>query len=146
MADHVAFRRDIGLFMAVMIGIGAMMGPGIFALPGALADLTGPLGMLAYPAMGLLTLFTALTYGELGAALPLAGGGYSFTHRLLPGPVAFLTGWFFWIGNALACSMYALIFALTVRDYFWPGASIPLVALVTTLLLAALNLRGMAAA
>ena len=146
MANHVAFRRDIGLFMAVMIGIGAMMGPGIFALPGALADLAGPLGMLAYPAMGLLTLFTALTYGELGAALPLAGGGYSFTNRLLPAPVAFLTGWFFWIGNALACSMYALIFALTIRDYFWPGASIPLVALVTTVVLAALNFRGMAAA
>ena len=146
MAEQVGFKRNIGLFMAVMIGIGAMMGPGIFALPGELADLVGPVGMLAYLAMGLLTLFTALTYSELGAALPLAGGGYSFASRLLPGPVAFLTGWFFWIGNALACSMYALIFALTVRDYFWPGASIILIALVTTVLLALLNLRGMAEA
>ena len=146
MAEQAGFKRNIGLFMAVMIGIGAMMGPGIFALPGELADLVGPVGMLAYLAMGLLTLFTALTYSELGAALPLAGGGYSFASRLLPGPVAFLTGWFFWIGNALACSMYALIFALTVRDYFWPGASIVLIALVTTVLLAALNLRGMAEA
>ena len=146
MAEQVAFKRNIGLFMAVMIGIGAMMGPGIFALPGALAELVGPLGILAYLAMGLLTLFTALTYGELGAALPLAGGGYSFTSRLLPSPVAFLTGWFFWIGNVLACSMYALIFALTIRDYFWPGASVILIALVTTFLFAALNLRGMSEA
>lgn len=146
MADSPGFKRDIGLFMAVMIGIGAMMGPGIFALPGELAEMVGPMGVLAYLGMGLLTLFTALTYAELGAALPLAGGGYSFTSRLLPAPVAFLTGWFFWIGNALACSMYVLIFAFTVRDYFWPGASVPVVAAVTTALFAALNLRGMAAA
>ena len=39
MAEKVAFKRNIGLFMAVMIGIGAMMGPGIFALPGELAHL-----------------------------------------------------------------------------------------------------------
>ena len=146
MAEHVAFRRDIGLFMAVMIGIGAMMGPGIFALPGEVAGIVGPVGMFAYLAMGLLTVFTALSYGELGAALPLAGGGYSFASRLLPAPVAFLTGWFFWIGNALACSMYALIFSLTVRDYFWPGANVALVGLATTLLFAALNVRGMGAA
>ena len=37
MPQQVTFKRNIGLFMAVMIGIGAMMGPGIFALPGELA-------------------------------------------------------------------------------------------------------------
>ncbi len=56
--------------MAVMIGIGAMMGPGIFALPGELAKLAGPLGILAYLVMGGLTVFTALNYSELGAAIP----------------------------------------------------------------------------
>jgi len=90
--------------MAVMIGIGAMMGPGIFALPAEVAEMVGPLGILSYLAMGLLTVFTALNYSELGAAIPLAGGGYSFTSRTLPRPVAFFTGWFFWIGNTLACS------------------------------------------
>lgn len=104
--------------MAVMIGIGAMMGPGIFALPGELAKLTGPLGIFAYLVLGLLAVFTALNYSELGAAIPLAGGGYSFTSRTLPRPLAFLTGWFFWVGNTLASAMYALIFALAVRTYF----------------------------
>ena len=52
MSDRVEFKREIGLFMAVMIGIGAMMGPGIFALPGELAKLVGPLGIVVYLAMG----------------------------------------------------------------------------------------------
>jgi amino acid transporter len=95
----------MGLFMAVMIGIGATMGPGIFALPGELAHMVGPLGILVYLVMGIMTVFTALNYSELSAAIPLAGGGYSFTSRTMSSPVAFITGWFFWIGNTLACAM-----------------------------------------
>ena len=146
MSDRVEFKRDIGLFMAVMIGIGAMMGPGIFALPGELAKLVGPLGVVVYLAMGAVVLFTALNYAELGAALPIAGGGYSFVSRTLPKPIAFLTGWFFWIGNVAACAMYVVIFALTIRAYFWPDANIALIALVVTGVFAAVNLRGMSEA
>ena len=143
MPEQIGFRRNMGLFMAVMIGIGATMGPGIFALPGELAHMIGPLGILVYLAMGFLTVFTALNYSELSAAIPLAGGGYSFTSRTLNRPVAFFTGWFFWIGNTLACSMYALIFALTVRAYFIPEASIALITLITTILFTIINLKGM---
>jgi len=140
---EIGFRRNMGLFMAVMIGIGATMGPGIFALPGELAHMIGPLGILVYLAMGFLTVFTALNYSELSAAIPLAGGGYSFTHRTLNRPTAFFTGWFFWIGNTLACSMYALIFALTIRAYFLPQASIVLISLLTTVVFTAVNFMGM---
>jgi amino acid transporter/Trk K+ transport system NAD-binding subunit len=103
----------------------------------------GPLGVLVYLAMGFLTLITALNYSELSAAIPLAGGGYSFTNRTLNRPVAFFTGWFFWIGNTLACSMYALIFALTIRAYFLPDASIALLTLLTTIVFTAVNFMGM---
>jgi amino acid transporter/K+/H+ antiporter YhaU regulatory subunit KhtT len=143
MPQQIGFRRNMGLFMAVMIGIGATMGPGIFALPGELAHMTGPLGILVYLAMGFLTVFTALNYSELSAAIPLAGGGYSFTNRTLNRPVAFFTGWFFWIGNTLACSMYALIFSLTIRAYFLPEASIALITLITTVVFTTINLIGM---
>lgn len=146
MAEQVQFKRNVGLFMAVMIGIGAMMGPGVFALPSVVAADAGPLGILAYLFMGLLTLFTALSYSELGAAIPIAGGGYSFVSRSLPNPVAFLAGWFFWIGNTLACSLYVVIFALTIRDYFLPDVSIILIVVVTTLVFTASNLRGQAEA
>ena len=143
MPEQIGFRRNMGLFMAVMIGIGATMGPGIFALPGELAHMIGPLGILVYLAMGFLTLFTALNYSELSAGIPLAGGGYSFTQRTLNRPVAFFTGWFFWIGNTLACSMYALIFALTIRAYFLPEASIVMLTLMTTIIFTIVNFVGM---
>ncbi|MDP7111428.1 MAG: APC family permease, partial [Myxococcota bacterium] len=142
MAQRVTFRRNMGLFMAVMIGIGATMGPGIFALPGELAHMIGPLGLFVYLAMGFLTLFTALNYSELSAAIPLAGGGYSFTSRTMSSPIAFLTGWFFWIGNTLACAMYAVIFALTIRTYFLPDASIAVICLATTIVFTAVNFFG----
>jgi amino acid transporter/K+/H+ antiporter YhaU regulatory subunit KhtT len=143
MPEQIGFKRNMGLFMAVMIGIGATMGPGIFALPGELAHMIGPLGVLVYLAMGFLTVFTALNYSELSAAIPVAGGGYSFVSRTLNRPVAFFTGWFFWIGNTLACSMYALIFALTIRAYFLPQASIALITLITTVVFAGINFMGM---
>jgi amino acid transporter/Trk K+ transport system NAD-binding subunit len=143
---RIEFKRNIGLFMAVMIGIGAMMGPGIFALPGELAKMIGPIGILVYLAMGLMTIFTALNYSELGAAIPVAGGGYSFVSRTLNRPVAFFTGWFFWIGNTLACALYGVIFALTIRTYFLPEASISLLTILTTLVFTAVNFRGMSEA
>jgi len=146
MAEQSGFKRNVGLFMAVMIGIGAMMGPGVFALPSVVAESAGPLGIIAYLAMGFLTLFTALSYSELGAALPIAGGGYSFTNRTLPRPVAFLTGWFFWIGNTLACSLYAVIFAYTIKNYFFPETSVLLIVLATTIIFTLTNLRGQAEA
>jgi amino acid transporter/Trk K+ transport system NAD-binding subunit len=143
---RIEFKRNIGLFMAVMIGIGAMMGPGIFALPGELAKMIGPIGILVYLAMGLMTVFTALNYSELGAAIPVAGGGYSFVSRTLARPVAFITGWFFWIGNTLACALYAVIFALTIRTYFLPEVSISLLTILTILVFTIVNLRGMSEA
>jgi len=144
--ESVGFRRNIGLFLAVMIGIGAMMGPGIFALPGEVSKLVGPLGILVYLAVGLITVLTALNYSELGAAIPLAGGGYSFTSRTMPRMVSFLTGWFFWIGNTLACAMYGLIFALTVQGYLLPHANVAAIVVLTTVAFLLVNLFGMSGA
>jgi amino acid transporter len=88
MAEQVSFRRNMGLFMAVMIGIGATMGPGIFALPGELAHMVGPLGIFVYLVMRFMTVFTALNYSELSVAISLTGGGYSFTVGSRAGAVA----------------------------------------------------------
>ncbi len=144
--DSVGFRRTIGLFLAVMIGIGAMMGPGIFALPGEVSRLTGPLGILVYLAVGLITVLTALNYSELGAAIPLAGGGYSFTSRTMPHLVSFLTGWFFWIGNTLACAMYGLVFALTIQGSLLPRINVAAIVVATTAIFFVVNLFGISGA
>ncbi|MEA3480194.1 MAG: APC family permease [Bacteroidota bacterium] len=64
----------------------------------------------------------------------------------MPRPVSFFTGWFFWIGNTLACALYAVIFALTIRTYFWPDSNIAILAFGITLLFTAINLKGMSEA
>ncbi|MDH3424792.1 MAG: amino acid permease, partial [Gemmatimonadota bacterium] len=109
------FARDLGLFDATMIGIGAMIGAGIFVLTGIAAGESGPASILAFALNGAVTLLTAFAYAELAAAIPEAGGGYAFVRRAFPGAVGFTAGWMLWFAYTVACSLYALGFA----GYFW---------------------------
>lgn len=93
-----------------MIGVGAMIGAGIFVLTGIAAGAAGPALILSFALNGIITLFTAMTYAELGSAIPEAGGGYLWVKEGLPGPNAFLAGWMSWFAHAVAGSLYALGF------------------------------------
>lgn len=112
---EVTFSRSLGLFDASMIGIGAMIGAGIFVLTGIAAGEAGPGALLAFALNGVVTLLTALTYAELASAYPESGGGYSFIKKAFPGPVGFASGWMLWFSYIVACSLYALGFG----SYFW---------------------------
>jgi len=112
---NVAFSRSLGLFDASMIGIGAMVGAGIFVLTGIAAGEAGPAAILAFALNGVVTLLTALAYAELASAYPRAGGGYSFIKKAFPGPVGFASGWMLWFSYIVACALYALGFG----SYFW---------------------------
>lgn len=94
-----------------MVGVGAMIGAGIFVLTGIAAGTAGPALMIAFAANGLVTFLTALAYAELGSAIPEAGGGYLWVKEGLPGPNAFLAGWMSWFAHAVAGSLYALGFS-----------------------------------
>ena len=109
--ERVTFARGLGLFDATMIGIGAMIGAGIFVLTGIAAGEAGPAAILAFTLNGAVTLLTAFSYAELSSAIPEAGGGYSFVKRALPGPIGFISGWMLWFAYTVACSLYALGFA-----------------------------------
>ncbi|MEE2907651.1 MAG: amino acid permease [Planctomycetota bacterium] len=102
--------RDMRLFDITMVGVGAMIGAGIFALTGIAAGHAGPALILAFCLNGVLTLMTAMVYAELGSAIPAAGGGYLWVRFGLPGPSAFLAGWMDWLAHAVAGSLYAVIF------------------------------------
>jgi amino acid transporter len=119
MADHdssqTTFARDLGLFDATMIGVGAMIGAGIFVLTGMAAGVAGPASILAFALNGVVTLLTAFAYAELASAVPRAGGGYSFVRMAFPGALGFTSGWMLWFAYTVACSLYALGFA----GYFW---------------------------
>ena len=109
------FTRDLGLFDATMIGVGAMIGAGIFVLTGIAAGEAGPASILAFALNGAVTLLTAFAYAELASAIPRAGGGYSFVRMAFPGAMGFISGWMLWFAYIVACSLYALGFA----GYFW---------------------------
>ena len=111
----VTSARNLGLFDATMIGIGAMIGAGIFVLTGIAAGEAGPGALLAFALNGLVTLLTALAYAELASVYPKSGGGYSFIIKAFPGPAGFASGWMLWFCYIIACALYALGFG----SYFW---------------------------
>jgi APA family basic amino acid/polyamine antiporter len=88
-------ERKLGLFPVTNIVIANMIGAGIFTTSGLLmGDLKKPLLMLAlWLAGGVIALCGALSYGELGAAIPRAGGEYAFLSRLFHPVFGFLSGW-----------------------------------------------------
>jgi APA family basic amino acid/polyamine antiporter len=88
-------ERKLGLFPLTNIVIANMIGGGIFLTSGFLmADLHDPVVMLAlWLVGGLVALCGALSYGELGAAFPQAGGEYAFLSRLYHPVFGFLSGW-----------------------------------------------------
>ena len=106
----VELTRDLGFWDVTLIGVGAMIGAGIFVLVGSAAGRAGPALILAFVLNGIVALLTALVYAELGSAMPSAGGSYVFIRQALPGTFSFLAGWMSWFAHAVAGSLYALGF------------------------------------
>ncbi|MBC7224039.1 MAG: amino acid permease, partial [Anaerolineae bacterium] len=107
---EVALSRDLNLFTVTMIGVGGMIGAGIFALTGIAAGVAGPALVLAFLFNGVLTSLTAAAYAELGSAYPRAGGGYVWVKEGLGSTHGFLAGWMSWFAYIAAGSLYALTF------------------------------------
>src|SRR6185369_13275266 len=92
---NTELRRDLGMWSAVAIVVGTVIGSGIFLVPRAMALRVGSAEMVfvVWIFGGLLTLAGALSYAELAAAMPEAGGGYVYLREAY-GPVwSFLYGW-----------------------------------------------------
>ena len=120
----VQLARHLGLFEATMIGVGAMIGAGIFVLTGIAAGNAGPAALIAFGLNGVITLFTALSYAELSSAIPEAGGGYSFIKKVMPNSIAFTSGWMLWFAYIVACSLYAKGFGSYFMEFttrYMPG-------------------------
>jgi len=112
------------LFTVTMIGVGGMIGAGIFALTGIAAGVAGPALVLAFLLNGLITLLTAMAYAELGSAFPRAGGGYVWVKEGLGGTHGFLAGWMSWFAYIAAGSLYALTFGRFATE-LWNLAGLP---------------------
>jgi APA family basic amino acid/polyamine antiporter len=82
-SPHIDLARVLGPWAAAAIVVGTMLGTGIFIVPSTMARQAGsvPLVMTAWVLGGLLALFGALSYAELAAAMPDAGGQYVYLRR-----------------------------------------------------------------
>jgi amino acid transporter len=107
---EITLSRDLGLFDITMIGIGAMIGAGIFVLMGAAKEVAFSAAIIALVLNGVVTFITAMTYAELGSCFPQAGGVYLWAREGLPAPAGFLSGWMSWTAAMIACSLYAVGF------------------------------------
>ncbi|MHA1927156.1 MAG: APC family permease, partial [Candidatus Thorarchaeota archaeon] len=125
----------------------AMLGGGIYVISGEAAGMIGPALVFAYLVTGLITVFTAINYSELAASIPKQGGGYSFAQGTFGGFPGFLTGWFLFIGNILACGLYALAVAHTLA-VFIPDVTnstiglIAIVIIVITFITNVISIKG----
>jgi len=146
--------REMSLFQVTMMGVGMMIGAGVFVATGIGIGIAGPGGiLLAFALNGLLAVLSVMTYAELGSALPKAGGGYSYVQESSGGFTGFIAGWISWFGHAVAGSLYAVTFAkytlhfLSGFDFFSALAErLPLyeriVAAALAVLFISINYRG----
>ncbi len=100
--------RRLGLLSVTAISLGAMLGSGLFVLPGVAASITGPSMWLAYLLAGVCVLPAALTKSELATAMPTSGGSYVYIERTF-GPLAGTIGGLGLWASLLLKSSFALI-------------------------------------
>ncbi len=150
--EEVTLSRNLGLFTITMIGVGGMIGAGIFVLTGIAAGVAGPALVLVFLLNGMIALITGMAYAELGSAFPEAGGGYLWVKEGLGGTQGFLAGWMSWFAHVVAGSLYALGFGRFGAEV-WLNLGLPSLGLsvgqmtiiLTTMIIALLtyiNYRG----
>ena len=106
---HGELKRSLGAFNLVMLGIGCIIGTGIFVLTGrAAAQFAGPAIMISFIITGLLCTFVALCYAELASALPVSGSAYSYTYASMGEVVAWVMGLLLLLEYGLAASTVAV--------------------------------------
>lgn len=107
-------QRRLGLVSAISITVGAVIGSGIFLKPLSVAQALPSEAWIhvMWIGLGVVCLFGAFAYAELGAMFPEAGGQYAFLREAWGRGVAFLYGWvFFWVINSGTVAALALAFA-----------------------------------
>ncbi len=134
-------KRNLGLVRTTMLGIGGSLSAANFVIIGEAAGMAGYAIVPIVVICGILSLLTMFSYAELGTAIPLAGGEYTFSKVAYGGFTSFLTGWFEWLSNMFYTALSAIGFAYVV-SYIFQEINIPLTAVIVVIIFAIINLRG----
>jgi APA family basic amino acid/polyamine antiporter len=137
----LGLKRNLNLLDATAIGVGAIIGAGIFVVLGIAMGYAGPSVIVSIIIAGIIASFTAFSFAELGSAIPKAGGAYSFAFELLSPSAGFIVGFLWLFAQIVGGATISLGFA----SYFvaiFPAFSIKTVAVLAAMGLTGLNLIG----
>ena len=121
------FKRHLGWVQLTAIGIGSIIGAGIFVITGkAAADYAGPSIVISFLVAALVCLFTGLCYAELSSLIPISGGSYTYSYVAMGEFPAWLMGWSLIVQYLISASTVAVgwsgYFVSIARDF---GFSLP---------------------
>jgi APA family basic amino acid/polyamine antiporter len=122
-------KRTLSLTQCTLMGVGVMLGAGIYTLVGQAAAMAGNAVWVSFLLASLVASCTGLSYAELSSFIPKAGGEYYYARRAFGNLVAFLVSWLLVIGIGIASAAVALgfagyLFALTGFDPIWSACLI----------------------
>ncbi|MFH0178299.1 APC family permease [Streptomyces cacaoi] len=135
--SRAELRRTLGLGDAVLIGLGSMIGAGVFAALAPAAQAAGSGLLLGLALAALVAYCNAMSSARLAALYPASGGTYVYGRERLGAFWGYLAGWSFVVGKTASCAAMAL----TVGAYVWPGQA-HAVAVAAVVALTAVNYGG----
>ncbi|MFF7974485.1 amino acid permease [Streptomyces sp. NPDC007905] len=136
-ATGTALRRTLGVRDAVVVGLGSMVGAGVFSALGPAARAAGPGLLLGLAVAAVVAYCNAVSSARLAARYPASGGTYVYGRERLGPFWGYLAGWAFVVGKTASCAAMAL----TVGAYVWPGQA-HAVAVAAVVALTAVNYGG----
>jgi APA family basic amino acid/polyamine antiporter len=104
-------KRELGVFGAVMMGLGSIVGTGVFVSIGIAAGVVGPAVILATLIAAATATFNGLSSAQLAANHPVSGGTYEYGYRYLHPRLGFMAGWLFLLAKSASAATAALGFA-----------------------------------
>lgn len=156
--DGEGLSRAVGALDLTALGIGAIIGTGIFVIIGEAVGDSGPAIVLSFVLAGITCVFSALSYAELAASIPVSGSAYSYTYATLGELVAWIIGWDLLIEYGLSVAVVAVgwgqylqdlldsVFSISLPDAIakppGDGGSVNLTAVFLVLAITALLITG----
>ena len=111
LTDMNQLKRELGIFDATMLGLGSIVGTGIFVSVAIATASTGSWVLLAILLASLVAICNGLSSAQLAANHPVSGGTYEYAHRWLNPTIGFVAGWMFLTAKAASAATAALGFA-----------------------------------
>jgi APA family basic amino acid/polyamine antiporter len=107
-AEKKSLHRSLGAWQLTLLGIGAIIGTGIFVLTAEAAQKAGPGMMISFVIAGFVCAVAALCYSELSAMVPVSGSAYTYSYAVLGELIAWMVGWALVLEYAVASSAVAV--------------------------------------